>query len=76
MSEDKPWEPAPIPAEEFHQPGQQANINRAPYDVISGVIYKRGNIPNGITQTINERLYTRVESPLDTLGVERKIGGG
>jgi hypothetical protein len=41
MSEDKPWEPAPIPAEEFHQPGQQANINRAPYDVISGVIYKR-----------------------------------
>ncbi len=38
---DQPWEPAPIPAEDFHQPGAWANINRAPYDQIAGVIYKR-----------------------------------
>ncbi len=39
--DERPWEPAPIPAETFHHPGQQANINRAPYDQVSGVIYKR-----------------------------------
>lgn len=38
---DQPWEPDPIPAEDFHQPGAWANINRAPYDQIAGVIYKR-----------------------------------
>lgn len=43
MPEDReqPWEPAPIPAEEFHRPDEWANINRAPYDEVSGVIYKR-----------------------------------
>ena len=45
MSEDKPWEPPAIPAEKFHQSNKWANINRAPYDVISGVTYKQaGNI--------------------------------
>lgn len=38
---DQPWKPAPIPAEDFHQPGAWANINRAPHDQIAGVIYKR-----------------------------------
>ncbi len=41
MSEDKPWEPPAVPAEQFHIPDNWANINRAPYDVISGVIYKQ-----------------------------------
>lgn len=36
-----PWEPAPIPAEAFHRPGEWANINAAPYDEVSGVLYKR-----------------------------------
>jgi mannose-6-phosphate isomerase-like protein (cupin superfamily) len=40
-TDDAPWEPEPIPAEEFHEPGAWANINRAPYDQTSGVIYKR-----------------------------------
>ena len=40
MSDDKPWEPPALPAEKFHLPGQWTNINRAPHDVISGVIYK------------------------------------
>ena len=45
MSDDKPWEPPAIPADEFHLPNTWANINRAPYDVISGVTYKQaGNI--------------------------------
>ena len=38
---DTPWEPAPIAAEAFHRPGAHANINGAPYDDTSGVIYKR-----------------------------------
>ncbi len=38
---EKPWEPAPLPAGQFHRPGRWANINRAPYDRLSGVIYKR-----------------------------------
>jgi mannose-6-phosphate isomerase-like protein (cupin superfamily) len=38
---EQPWEPSPIPAEEFHQGDDGANINRAPYDEVSGVIYKR-----------------------------------
>ncbi len=37
---DLPWEPEPIPAGDFHAPGE-ININRAPYDQISGVAYKR-----------------------------------
>ncbi len=36
---ETPWEPEPLDAETFHQ-GTWANINRAPYDRISGVIYK------------------------------------
>ena len=39
--DDCPWEPKPIPAEDFHQPEAWANINRAPHDQIAGVIYKR-----------------------------------
>ncbi|MBN1875388.1 MAG: cupin domain-containing protein [Anaerolineae bacterium] len=40
------WLPEPIPAEKFHKSDgcphpQWANINRAPYDQVSGVIYKR-----------------------------------
>ncbi|HNT74648.1 MAG TPA: cupin domain-containing protein [Anaerolineae bacterium] len=35
------WEPEPIPAADFYRPGEWANINRAPYDQVSGVTYKR-----------------------------------
>ncbi len=38
---DVPWEPEPIAGELFHQPEAWANINGAPYDETSGVIYKR-----------------------------------
>lgn len=38
---ETPWEPQPIAAEDFHRPGEKANINRAPYDQVSGVTYKR-----------------------------------
>jgi len=38
---ESPWEPGPIPAERFHNPDGWANINRAPYDRVSGVLYKR-----------------------------------
>ena len=37
---EQPWEPEPLPAEEFHTE-EWANINRAPYDEVSGVVYKR-----------------------------------
>ena len=36
-----PWEPNPIPSEEFHRESAWSNINRAPHDEVSGVIYKR-----------------------------------
>ncbi|HOU12299.1 MAG TPA: cupin domain-containing protein [Anaerolineae bacterium] len=38
--EETPWEPEPVDAEVFHQDAW-ANINRAPYDQVSGVTYKR-----------------------------------
>jgi len=39
---EKPaWEPAALPAEDFHQADAHANINRAPYDTVSGVLFKR-----------------------------------
>lgn len=39
------WEPTPIDEQDFHDDKPWANINRAPYDEISGVLYKRnGNI--------------------------------
>ena len=43
----RPYEPAPIPAEDFHKLGTWSNINYAPYDIdtphlsTAGVIYKR-----------------------------------
>jgi mannose-6-phosphate isomerase-like protein (cupin superfamily) len=40
-TQDERWEPEPLPAEEFHEEGEWANVNRAPYDEVSGVIYKR-----------------------------------
>jgi quercetin dioxygenase-like cupin family protein len=40
LVEETPWEPEPVDAETFHQ-GAWANINRAPYDQVSGVTYKR-----------------------------------
>lgn len=39
-TEETPWEPEPVSAEAFHQDAQ-ANINRAPYDQVFGVTYKR-----------------------------------
>lgn len=43
MSDDeRPWEPEPIDAEDFHTSEGWSNINRAPHDRISGVVYKRG----------------------------------
>ncbi|MDF1513928.1 MAG: cupin domain-containing protein [Anaerolineae bacterium] len=41
MEDEKPWQSPPIPAGEFHTPGKWTNINRAPYDIISGVLYKQ-----------------------------------
>jgi hypothetical protein len=41
MSDEKPWDSPVIPADQFHRSDQWVNINRAPYDVISGVIYKQ-----------------------------------
>ncbi len=41
MDPEQPWEPEPVEAEAFHREGEHANINRAPYDAISGVIFKR-----------------------------------
>jgi len=41
MSQDnKPWKADAVPADQFHE-APWANINGAPYDQISGVIYKR-----------------------------------
>jgi mannose-6-phosphate isomerase-like protein (cupin superfamily) len=37
---ETPWEPEPIDAEAFHQDAQ-ANINRAPYDQVFGMTFKR-----------------------------------
>jgi quercetin dioxygenase-like cupin family protein len=36
-----PWEPDPISAEDFHQDDSWANVNRAPYDEVGGVLFKR-----------------------------------
>ena len=38
--DEMPWEPKPVAAEVFHKDAW-ANINRAPYDQVSGVTYKR-----------------------------------
>lgn len=37
---ETPWEPEPVDAEAFHKE-VWSNINRAPYDQVSGVTYKR-----------------------------------
>lgn len=41
IESETPWEPAPIPAADFGRVGEWVNINRAPYDQVSGVTYKR-----------------------------------
>lgn len=37
---EQPWEPAPLPASAFETETGWANINRSPYDRVSGVLYK------------------------------------
>ncbi len=39
--DEQPWEPEPISQEAFLGPEGWSNINRAPLDRVSGVIYKR-----------------------------------
>ena len=39
-SDELPWEPKPVSGEAFHEDAW-ANINRAPYDQVSSVTYKR-----------------------------------
>ncbi|HEY89539.1 MAG TPA: cupin domain-containing protein [Thermoflexia bacterium] len=39
--QDVPWAPDPLPSEKFHREAKWSNINRAPHDEVSGVIYKR-----------------------------------
>ncbi|MGC9469292.1 MAG: cupin domain-containing protein [Anaerolineae bacterium] len=39
--DERPWEPEPIPVEEFRDTEAWANINRSPLDRVSGVVYKR-----------------------------------
>jgi len=53
-----PWEPQPIPAEEFHKSDEWANINRAPHDQVSGVTYKRA-------MNIKDVLYTPLHAAPD-----------
>ncbi len=40
MDDERPWEPEPLDAEAFHAEGE-ININRAPPDVVGGLLYKR-----------------------------------
>ncbi len=40
MDEERPWEPEPIAAEEFHA-AEVININRAPPEIVGDVLYKR-----------------------------------
>ncbi|MBN1247901.1 MAG: cupin domain-containing protein [Anaerolineae bacterium] len=39
--DEQPWEPAPLPESAFITEAGWTNINRAPYDRIAGVLYKR-----------------------------------
>lgn len=43
QQDEAPWNPPAMPAEDFHSAGdgETANINRAPYDIVSGVLFKR-----------------------------------
>jgi len=40
-NDNTPWEPPAIPAQDFYRDDAHVNINRAPYDQVSGVIFKR-----------------------------------
>jgi mannose-6-phosphate isomerase-like protein (cupin superfamily) len=52
--EEAPWEPAPIPEEAFLGEDGWININRAPLDRVSGVIYKRAaNIKRVCYEPVN-----------------------
>jgi len=62
-----PWEPQPIPAEEFHKPDEWANINRAPHDQVSGVTYKRAMNIKGV-------LYAPLHAAPDMVDVWRGHG--
>lgn len=47
QAKEVPWKPEPIPAAIFHR-DEPANINRAPYDEVSGVIFKRAANIKGV----------------------------
>jgi quercetin dioxygenase-like cupin family protein len=43
-SDERPWTPAPLDASTFSEDDGWRNINRSPYDRISGVLYKRASV--------------------------------
>lgn len=49
--DERPWTPEPIPAETFTASEGQTNINRAPHDRVSGVVYKRAMATKRVSYT-------------------------
>jgi len=58
------WEPAPVPEAEFWGEDGRANINRAPLDHVSGVIYKRStSIKRVLQQTADPAVHVPADTP-------------
>lgn len=49
VAEEEVWEPSPIPESDFVGDEDWANINRSPYDQVSGVLYKRAMVIKSVT---------------------------
>jgi len=62
--EEQLWEPDPVPEAEFWGEDGRANINRAPIDHVSGVIYKRsGSIKRVLQQPADPGADTLPREP-------------
>ncbi|MCJ7549842.1 MAG: cupin domain-containing protein [Anaerolineae bacterium] len=65
MTDDEQlWEPVPVPETQFWGEDGRANINRAPIDHVSGVIYKRsGSIKRVLHQPADPAAHTPADTP-------------
>lgn len=54
VADDQRWEPEPVTEEKFFSGEGDVNINRAPLDAVSGVVYKRSAATKSVRLAIPE----------------------
>ncbi len=70
-----PWLPDPVPAVRFHAESPRVNINRAPHDRVSGVVYKRAAHIKTVRYDLTSESPQQLSLPLTPNDAETGVSG-